>query len=61
MKFMELKNLGVLELKKRLEELKDETHSLSVKKRLNQLKNTHKLKLLKKDIARVLTALHGKK
>lgn len=58
---MELKNLGVLELKKRLEELKDETHSLSVKKRLNQLKNTHKLKLLKKDIARVLTALHGKK
>jgi len=60
MKFKELKNLSEGEIRKTLADLKEQAHDLSVKLRLNQLKNTHKLKLVKKDIARILTYLSNK-
>lgn len=46
------------EVKKMLEELNEKAHNLSVKHRLNQLKNTHQLKQMKKDVARLMTFLH---
>ncbi len=61
MKFKELKTQSDAEVKKTLEELKAEAHELSLKTKLNQLKNTHKLRAVRKDIARVLTYLHNKK
>lgn len=58
MKFKELSNMPAQEVKKMFLELQEKAHDLSVKLRLNQLKNTHQLKVVKKDIARILTFLH---
>ncbi len=60
MKFKELTTKSEAEVKHLLEELKAQSHELAVKQRLNQLKNTHQLKLVKKDIARILTYLGQK-
>jgi ribosomal protein L29 len=60
MKFKELTTKSEAEVRKMLEDLKDEAHDMAVKMRLNQWKNTHKLKSVKKDIARVMTYLHSK-
>jgi len=57
MKYKELKNHGEAELKKMLLDLRAEAHEISVKIRLNQQKQTHKLRQVKKDIARILTFL----
>lgn len=61
MKYKELTNQTVGEAKKLLEELTEKAHNLAVKSRLNQLKNTHQLKQVKKDIARLKTFLHAHK
>ena len=58
MKYKELKNHTEAELKKMLLDLRAQAHEISVKIKLNQQKQTHKLRLIKKDIARVLTYLH---
>lgn len=58
MKYKELANLPAGEAKKLLEELTEKAHNLAVKSRLHQLKNTHQLKQVKKDIARLKTFLH---
>lgn len=57
MKFKELKNLTELELKKMLLELRNKSHEMAVSIRLNQEKQNHKLKQIKKDIARIMTCL----
>ena len=57
MKFKELKNLNRKQAELRLEELRQQSHELAVKIRLNQVKNTHSLGRLKKDVARVITYL----
>lgn len=61
MKYKELKTRGEAELKKMLLDLRAEAHDISVKIRLNQMKQTHKLRLVKKDIARILTHLASSK
>ena len=61
MKFKELTTKSEAELKTLLAELKSQAHELTVKARLNQLKNNHQIPALKKDIARILTHLHQKK
>ncbi len=61
MKYKELTNKPEAELKRQLAELREEHRALAVKVKLLQEKNGHKLTLLKKDIARVLTALTAKK
>lgn len=48
------------ELKNELLRLKEELHAFSVKVKMNEAKEIHKLKAFKKDIARVLTALRTK-
>jgi ribosomal protein L29 len=58
MKFKELKSMPVAEVRKILVDLRNQEHELSVKIRLNQVKDTHKTKVIRKDIARVLTFLH---
>ncbi|MEK7617649.1 MAG: 50S ribosomal protein L29 [Patescibacteria group bacterium] len=61
MKYKELTTLGAEELKKKLLDLRTEAHELSTKIRLNQEKQTHKLRMVKKDIARLLTYLASSK
>lgn len=60
MKFKELTTKSESELKKMLEDLRHEAHELGVKIRMNETKQTHKMKMVKKDIARILTFLHNK-
>jgi large subunit ribosomal protein L29 len=57
MKYQELKTIALAEVKRTLAELQQQEHDLSVKIRLKQLKNTHKAKQVRKDIARILTFL----
>lgn len=57
MKYKELKNNNPEQLKKMLVDMQNELHELSVKTRLGEHKQNHKLKGLKKDIARILTLL----
>ncbi len=59
MKFKELTTKSESEIKSLLGDLKAKAHDLAVKGRLNQLKNTHEIRQVKKDIARTLTYLHN--
>ena len=61
MKFKELKNQSVTALKQQLLDLRAEAHELSVKLKLGQLKQKHKLREVRKDVARILTYLSGSK
>ena len=60
MKFKELTTKSEAEVRKLLEELEEQVHTMSLKIKLNQEKQTHKLRPLKKDIARIKTFLHAK-
>ena len=60
MKFKELTTKSDAEVKHLLVELRGKAHDLSVKLRLSQLKNTNELKVVKKDIARIMTFLRTK-
>jgi large subunit ribosomal protein L29 len=61
MKFKELTSKSETELRKMLSDLQHEAHDLAVKIRTSELKQTHKLKVAKKDIARILTFISSKK
>ena len=60
MKTTEIRNLSVAELEKKLKELKEELFNLRFQHAINQLENPHKIADVKKDIARVMTALNKK-
>ena len=60
MKFKELTTKSEAEVKNLLSELKAQAHDLSVKMRLNQVKNTRQLGAIKKDIARIMTYINQK-
>ena len=60
MKFTELKTKSEAEIRQLILELREKAHDLSVKIKLNQLKNTNELKAVKKDIARIMTYLSNK-
>ena len=60
MKFTELKSKSETEIKRLLVELREKAHDLSVKLKLNQLKNNQELKAVKKDIARIMTFLSSR-
>ncbi|MCR4438881.1 MAG: 50S ribosomal protein L29 [bacterium] len=57
MKMEEIKQLPVEELKLRLEEAVDELHNLRFQHATHQLDNPLKIRLLRKDIARLKTVL----
>ena len=60
MKFKELTTKSETEVRNMLKELREQSHELAMKIRLNQEKQTHKLKIMKKDIARIMTFLGSK-
>lgn len=61
MDFVDLKNKNIEELKQLLAELSDELRSLNFKAKGGQLKQVHKIKNVKKGIARVQFLIGSKK
>ena len=61
MKANELRNKSGEELESMLESLKSELFKLRFQLAINQLKNPHKIKETKKEIARVMTIIAEKK
>jgi large subunit ribosomal protein L29 len=57
MKFTDLKDKSLDELNKLLDEKKLELFQLKVKKQMSQLQNTAEIRLVRKDIARINTAI----
>ena len=60
MKANEIAKMTSAELTSKLKELKSELFKLRFQNEINQLDNPHKIADVKKDIARVMTALNKK-
>lgn len=60
MKAKELRDLTAEELLKRKKDLKEEVFNLRFRHSTGQLENTSRLKMVKKDIARLELVLHEK-
>jgi len=60
MKMKELKNLGMNELTKQLATLREQARDIKFKVRSREVKNSHTLKNVKQDIARILTLMNQK-
>lgn len=59
MRFKELTTKTEAEVRQLLAESRVKVHDLSVKLKLNQLKNTKELGVVKKDIAKIMFYLHN--
>lgn len=57
MKASEVRDMSVTELNEKLAELKDELFNLRFQHAVNQLEDPMRLKVVKKDIARIKTVL----
>lgn len=57
MKYSELTGMDAAELQKMLKERKTELFTLKIKQKMMQLQNSSELRVAKKDIARINTAL----
>ena len=60
MKVTECRDLGVDELRQREKDLDDQLFRLRIQKSMGQLEAAHKLKALRRDLARVKTVLREK-
>lgn len=60
MKYSEIKDLTVEELKKRVSSLREELFEVKMKHSLGQLSDTDHIRRVRRDAARVKTALHTK-
>jgi large subunit ribosomal protein L29 len=60
MKVTEVRELGVDDLRQRVQELDDQLFRLRIQKSMGQLEAAHKLKALRRDLARVKTVLREK-
>jgi len=60
MKVAEVRDLAVDELRQRERELDDQLFRLRIQKSMGQLEAAHKLKALRRDLARVKTVLREK-
>ena len=60
MKVAEVRDLGVDELHQREKDLDDQLFRLRIQKSMGQLEAAHKLKALRRDLARVKTVLREK-
>lgn len=60
MKFNEIKNLSATEVKKAIAKKQDELYEMKVKNNLGQLSNPLQIRFIKKDIARLKTAVSMK-
>jgi large subunit ribosomal protein L29 len=57
MKYIDLKDKSISDLETLLKEKKLELFSLRIKKQMSQIQNTAELRVVRKDIARINTAL----
>jgi large subunit ribosomal protein L29 len=60
MKVGEVRDLGVTELRQREKELDDQLFRLRIQKSMGQVEAAHKVKSLRRDLARVKTVLREK-
>ena len=60
MKYKEIKKLSIDELKNKIHSLKKDLFNFRFRKINGQLEDTAKISQIKKDVAKVLTALHKK-
>jgi large subunit ribosomal protein L29 len=60
MKVAEIRDLGVDELQLRVREYDDQLFRLRIQKSMGQIEAAHKLKALRRDLARVKTVLREK-
>lgn len=60
MKFKDIENKSINELNEMLNDLRAESFTLGWKNKTQQQDQTHKIKLVRRDIARVLTAIRQK-
>ena len=60
MKIAEVRDLGVDELRQREKDMDDQLFRLRIQKSMGQLEAAQKLKLLRRDLARVKTVLREK-
>ena len=60
MKIGEFRDLGADELKQREKDLADQLFRLRIQKSMGQLEAGHKLKTLRRDVARIKTVLREK-
>jgi large subunit ribosomal protein L29 len=60
MKVAEVRDLGVDELRQREKDLDDQLFRLRIQKSMGQVEAAHKLKALRRDLARVKTVLREK-
>jgi large subunit ribosomal protein L29 len=60
MKVTEFRDLGVDELAQRAKDMDDQLFRLRIQKSMGQLEAAHKLKALRRDLARVRTVLREK-
>ncbi len=61
MKFKEMLELTTEELSKKLKEGKEELFNLRFQFSIHQLKNPQRIRVVRKDIARILTILNSRK
>jgi len=61
MKYSDLADKSTAELQAMLKERKTELFTLKIKKQMMQLQNTSELRVAKKDVARINTALRAAK
>lgn len=57
MKASEIRNMSVEEMDQKVEGLRQEIFNLRFQKELGQMENPNKIRLLKRDIARLLTVI----
>jgi large subunit ribosomal protein L29 len=57
MKYIDLKDKSISDLETLLKEKKLELFSLRIKKQMSQIQNTAELRVVRKDIARINTAM----
>jgi large subunit ribosomal protein L29 len=60
MKVGEVRDLGVDELRQRVTDLDDQLFRLRIQKSMGQLEAAHKLKAVRRDLARIKTVLREK-
>ena len=60
MKVTEIRDLGIDELQQRAREMDDQLFRLRIQKSMGQLEAAHKLKAVRRDLARVRTVLREK-
>ncbi len=60
MKVTEIRDLAIDELQQRVKEMDDQLFRLRIQKSMGQLEAAHKLKTVRRDLARVKTVLREK-